>query len=73
MTDNTIGSIWTPALMGAKGGAAGRGKSKRRKTTLTPETARALAARRSPESQRRDVDYAALGRKGAAAKKAKQS
>lgn len=60
-------------LLGARGGAAGRGKSKRRSSTLTSKTARALAAKRAPSSQRRNVDYAELGRKGAAAKKAKRS
>jgi hypothetical protein len=60
-------------LLGAKGGAAGKGSKKRRnKTTLTPKTARKLAASRPPESQKREVDYAALGRRSAEARAKKK-
>lgn len=59
------------AYFGAIGGRKVRGAAKRNATTFTPELARAIAAARSPESQRRNVDYAALARKAAEARKKK--
>jgi len=59
------------AILGAMGGAAGKGKAKRNKGTLTSKTAKALAALRSPKAMRRNVDYAALAKKAHAARRAK--
>lgn len=57
------------AYLGSLGGKAVSGAAKRNATTLTPETAKALAAARAPEAMKRNVDYAALARKAAKARK----
>jgi hypothetical protein len=63
---------WTPATMGAKGGHAGLGKPKPRGVAATAKARGAKGGAATGASKRRSVDYAALGRKGAEARRLKR-